>query len=306
MTKPRKSNFRLDDGGLVHRYLQNVMKKIKNYDGVLKGWEDRHVYSGRSVFGQTIYEPGGYCGPRIQRDFEFVILHSGSAKVLVDGKSLNLRPGMVYLFLPNHREEYRFATNCRTHHSWFTLQPELLNDEIRRLIARAPREAPPSDFFTTLMTAIFLINPVQDEIRGQAIDHVALALCAEYLGITRSVSGNAEADLCVARALRHMEDHYSEPDCLATTLAIAHCSRTGFHARFVRATKLPPDRYLWRLRTEKGIALLSATGLTVAEIADRCGFQNPFHFSRLVKRLNGSSPRMIRELAWSGKRTTVS
>jgi AraC-like DNA-binding protein len=39
--------------------------------------------------------------------------------------------------------------------------------------------------------------------------------------------------------------------------------------------------------------------LTVAEIADRCGFQSPFHFSRLVNQLHGCSPRAVRSRAWA-------
>jgi AraC-like DNA-binding protein len=52
------------------------------------------------------------------------------------------------------------------------------------------------------------------------------------------------------------------------------------------------------LRTERGIQMLVETGLTVAEIAYRCGFQSPFHFSRLATRLQGISPREIRRRAW--------
>jgi AraC-like DNA-binding protein len=49
---------------------------------------------------------------------------------------------------------------------------------------------------------------------------------------------------------------------------------------------------------ERGAALLSATGLTVSQIADRCGFKNPFHFSRLLRKMQGVSPRQLRQRAW--------
>jgi len=42
------------------------------------------------------------------------------------------------------------------------------------------------------------------------------------------------------------------------------------------------SRFLWKLRAERGIAMLGETGLSVAEIAYQCGFQNPFHFSRMM------------------------
>jgi AraC-like DNA-binding protein len=273
--------------------------RIKNYDGVLKEWDDRHIQSPRSVFGQVIYEPGGYCGPRTQHDIQFVILHHGSCNAFVDGHSRSLRPGMVYLFLPNHREEFRFADDSRTHHSWLALSPNLPDATFRRALARAPREAPPSLLFSKLLADVFLIAPVQNGAGQRVVEQIALALCAEYLAMTQALPGSDGADPCVVRALRHMEDNYSRPDCLAGMHAAVGCSRNALTARLVRATSLTPDRYLWRLRTEKGIALLSGTGLTVAEIAERCGFQNPFHFSRLVKRLNGCGPREVRTRAWA-------
>ena len=272
-----------------------------NYDGALKEWDDRHIQSPRAVFGQVIYEPGGYCGPRIQQGIEFVILYHGSCEALVDGHSRTLRPGPVYLFLPRHREEFRFASDSPTHHSWFTLRPDLPDAGLRRALSRAPSEASPSPLFTKLLADVFLIDPIQTEAGKRVVEHLALALCAEYLAMAQSALGSAGADLSVLRALRHMEDCYSRPDCLATTHTAAGCSRNALIARFARATNLTPDRYLWRLRTEKGIALLCATGLTIGEIAERCGFKTPFHFSRLVKRLNGCSPRLIRTRAWAGK-----
>jgi AraC family transcriptional regulator of arabinose operon len=272
----------------------------KNYDGTLKEWEDRHIRSPRALFGQVIYEPGGYCGPRVQQNIEFVILHHGACEVHVDGEPRNLQPGRVYLFLPRHREEFRFAADSRSHHSWFTLSPKLPDATLRRLLTRAPREAAPSALFTKLLADVFLINPIHNAAGERVIEMLALALCSEYLAMSQSAPGTAGADPCVVRALRCMEDHYPQADCLARALAVAGCSRNALAARFVSATTRTPDRYLWQLRTEKGIALLGATGLTVSEIAHRCGFQNPFHFSRLVKSTHGCSPSSVRAQAWDG------
>jgi transcriptional regulator GlxA family with amidase domain len=62
--------------------------------------------------------------------------------------------------------------------------------------------------------------------------------------------------------------------------------------------QVTPGRYLWHARVERGAGLLAATGLTVSEIADRCGFKNPFHFSRLLRKMQGVSPRELRQRAW--------
>lgn len=275
-----------------------VKRKSQNYDGERVEWDDRHIRSSRAAFGQVVYEPGGFCGPRVQKDIEFVLLHHGACDLLVDGKQRALRPGMAYLLLPHHREEFRFSEVCRTHHSWCSLRPDLPDETLRRALSQTSCEAVPSPLFAKLMADAFLIGPVQGGVAERVVESLALAVGAEYLAMTQSPPGTVGADPCVLRALRHMEEHYSQSDCLITAHAVAGCSRNALIPRFVRVTALTPDRYLWRLRTQKGIALLSATGLTVAEIADRCGFQSPFHFSRLVKQLHGCSPRAVRLRAW--------
>jgi len=71
--------------------------------------------------------------------------------------------------------------------------------------------------------------------------------------------------------------------------------------KFREALNMTPARYLWKLRGEQGVAMLAETGLSIAEIAYRCGFKNPYHFSRMVKTLQGTSPRTVRRKAWLGK-----
>ena len=271
-----------------------------NYDGANVEWADRHVRSTRAAFGQVVYEPGGYCGPRHQKDIELVLIHQGSCEVLVDGRSSNLQPGIAYLFLPRHHEEFRFSTECRTHHSWCSLRPDLPDAGLCRSLAKTRRDMPASALFTRLLADAFMIGPIQNKADERVVEGLALALCAEYLAMTRSAPGMGGTDPCVSRAVHHMEEHYSRPDCLATSHLAAGCSRNALITRFVRVTNLTPDRFLWRLRTQKGIALLCATGLNVSEIAYRCGFQSPFHFSRLVKTIHGCSPKEARARAWTG------
>lgn len=272
--------------------------RCQHYDGARVEWADRHVRSSLAQFGQVVYEPGGYCGPRLQKDVELVLLYHGACGVTVDGKQRPLRPGVVYLFLPRHREEFRFSDQCKTHHSWCSLTPALVGNDLRRRLQHAASEAPPSPLFLHLMETAFLIGPVQGQAAEQVVNHLALGLLHEYLAMSLSGGESSASDPCVVKAQRYMEEHYSRPDCLAAAHKAAGCCRNALITRFVRATTLTPSRYLWRLRTEKGIALLGGTGLTVAEIADRCGFKTPFHFSRLVRQFHGCSPRETRTRAW--------
>jgi AraC-like DNA-binding protein len=260
----------------------------------------RSVRSPRVTFGQVRYQPGGYCGPRVQRDFQLVLLYSGSCELRVGPASRWLKVGNVYLLKPGHREHFLFDAARQTHHFWCSVSPSSFNPALRKSLgAVAPEGHPPSECFSRLVSSAFLLRSGVTPAAEQVIDALAMTLFAEFLNMAAHASRMSRGDACVLRALRHMEDHLAEPDCLAGAQRAAGCSVNALIYKFSAAVGATPARHLWRLRIEKGLELLTDTGLSVAEIADRCGFKNPFHFSRCVRRLQSESPRAIRRRAWA-------
>jgi len=59
-----------------------------------------------------------------------------------------------------------------------------------------------------------------------------------------------------------------------------------------------PSSMLWRLKGNHAIQMIRSTGLALAQIAEQCGFANPFHLSRWVKNWTGHSPRELRRIEW--------
>ena len=279
-----------------------MSKPAANYDGARIAWDHRSVRSPRVVFGQVRYQPGGYCGPRIQRDYELVLLHSGSCVVRVDRMHHALRPGEVMLFRPGHRERFTFDPQAGTHHAWCSVRPGFLPAALcRELELMPPGGLPCSETFQRILSAAFLLRAVRTPAAARVVEALAAALFAEVLDMARHAAAatGERRDEAVARALRHMEDHLEAEPCLHEAQHAAGCSVNALLYKFRAALGTTPARYLWRLRTEKGLALLAETGWTVAEIAERCGFKNPFHFSRCIRRAHGCPPREVRRLAWA-------
>ncbi|MCX7819108.1 MAG: AraC family transcriptional regulator [Kiritimatiellae bacterium] len=269
-----------------------------NYDGVHVAWDHRGVRTRHVSFGQVRYQPGGYCGPRVQRDYQLVMLHSGACEVRVDGSARRLLPGLVYLFTPGHRELFRFARDGETHHSWCSVAPSLVGGVLRRELAGGAEGVAVSDALEKIFAAAFSLPPPAHAAARAVVEALGRAALAEFARLRREASAALGRDPCVQRALRHMEGHLADRECLEGARRAACCSPNALLYKFRAATGLTPARYLWRLRTERGAAMLTETGLSVAEIADRCGFANPFHFSRCVRRLFAMSPRQLRRRAW--------
>jgi len=125
----------------------------ENYDGLQVAWDNRTTRSERVAFGQIIYRPGGYCGPRTQREYELVVLHSGEASVIVDGERRVLDIGTVALLLPGHREQFRFSEKRETHHSWCSVSRSLMPRPLSRALLHAPDSLRCSEFFNRLLSS---------------------------------------------------------------------------------------------------------------------------------------------------------
>lgn len=273
------------------------------YDGANIAWDDRSVRSPRVIFGQIRYLPGGYVGPRVQRDYELIVLHSGSCEVRIDGgASRSLAIGFAYLFRSGHREHFLYDTRNESHHSWCSVSPVFLPDALKRGLDAVPEGAgfPPTECFVRIASAAFLFRSGQSASARQVVDTLGLALFAEFVHMADH-STSPSRDASVSRAKHYMEDHLREPDCLEQAMHAAGCSKSALNYKFANELNTSPARFLWRIRTEKGLELLTDTGLSIIEIADRCGFQNPFHFSRCVRRMQGLPPREIRRQAWANE-----
>ena len=272
-----------------------------HYDGTKLRWANRRMHTGHVVIGEVLYEPGGLCGPRYQRDFELVVLHAGDCEVTLDRAEHSLKSGLVYLFRPGHREHFRFASATETHHSYCSITPVFMPADMVKRLDQAPFSVPCSEVFRLLLTAAFKLRAPRHSTTGTLVDQLGLCLFAEFLNASHELESQTSRDWAVRGFLHYVEDHFCEQDCLEAAHRSAGVSRNALIYKFRQEMRITPARYLWKFRIERGAAMLGETGHTIAEIAYRCGFKNPFHFSRLIRQYRGLSPRAIRQEAWSGR-----
>ena len=84
------------------------------------------------------------------------------------------------------------------------------------------------------------------------------------------------------------------------TLAdVAGYSEATLNRRFRAELGLPPMAFVTACRMRLARRLLRSTGLTIAQIARRCGIGDPYYFSRLFRDHHGDPPtvwRRVRQL----------
>jgi AraC-like DNA-binding protein len=88
--------------------------------------------------------------------------------------------------------------------------------------------------------------------------------------------------------------HLSEPIRVADMARRADLSASRFSALFTEQFRMGPHQYLLHLRIQHAQQLLRNPALTLAEIAETCGFSDMHHLSKTFKRMTGTTPREFR------------
>lgn len=261
-------------------------------------WQNARVSTGKVIIGEVRYPSGGHYGPRRQRFYQLVLLHSGSCRVKVDKTMRELDVDTICFFQPGHHEFWEFSPDRETHHSWCEVKPSCLPEKMRIALRHAPLAVPCTLVWRQLLTTALELRSADDPAVLWEIEFLGMAMFAEFLGRAGYAGVVQRGDETIHKAIRVMRDHLGEADCLRQAESASAMSRNVFIRRFQNQFQTTPSRFLWKLRTERGISMLRETGHPIAEIASLCGFKDPFHFSHCVKRLQGVSPRQIRQSAW--------
>ncbi|MDQ6422156.1 helix-turn-helix domain-containing protein [Paenibacillus sp. LHD-117] len=98
----------------------------------------------------------------------------------------------------------------------------------------------------------------------------------------------------VAKAKAIIEKHYDEEILLSTISEMVGVSESYLSKQFAKETGINFIPYLTNLRIEKAKQALE-NGLKIYDVAEKVGYVNPEHFSRIFKKVTGVSPIAYRK-----------
>lgn len=278
-------------------------RRIEKLKNVLQ--ENLRLKRGATEIGDILYGPGGSCGPRIQRDYQLVVVHEGSIDLLLDEQTIHVAPNCGILLCPGHREHFLFSSDSKTHHSWCAVEPKavpkVLRSELQtrhgpipfagrmpRLLEMGRREVTTSLLDAALYESFYL--------------GIALALMCDFAITVRGGASSSASAAVLAKMMEFISKNYARSLSLRDIARACGVSRQHL-LKVCRSERRPtPMAQLYSARLEVASDLLRQSGLSIDAIAGKCGFVSGFHFSRRFKEASGLSPGRWRKEFWQSPR----
>ncbi|MWV47223.1 helix-turn-helix domain-containing protein [Paenibacillus sp. HJL G12] len=128
---------------------------------------------------------------------------------------------------------------------------------------------------------------------SQLAGHLAAIL--RHSRLQPQTGGSQHGKHDITQTVRYMMDHLERSVTLKELAAQANVSVPHFTQRFKEATGYSPIDYYLRLKIQLACRHLDLTEQSVKEISHRLGFQDPYYFSRLFKKVMGKPPTEYRD-----------
>jgi len=100
----------------------------------------------------------------------------------------------------------------------------------------------------------------------------------------------------ISSAANYLGEHYADADLNLAELAVRNgMSVSTFRRNFSRVYGMPPIKYLSILRLNAAKSMLTATDMSMEQVAALTGFNDQFYFSKCFKEKCGISPSEYRK-----------
>ena len=239
--------------------------------------------------------------PHQHTDYECILVESGEYRCLVNDTPLHAGPRNVIVLKPGdwHCDQCLepvafqalaikvgpgpipgFSANLLRHN--LPANHQLLNrtdGSLRALIQRMLTEGRQGDGFS---------GPLLDALAQEFVWQLLRLLPREHLD-QRLISG-MDLHGFGAALMALFEQHLTTtlaPASMATALGLSERTLTS---RCRTAFGEAPGKLFTRFRLERARTLLAQTDLSIKAIAECLGFENPYHFSTVYKRVHGVAP----------------
>jgi AraC-like DNA-binding protein len=245
-------------------------------------------------FGRTTYANGGTYGPLMGPYVYFMLVYRGAVRITVDDTELGLVGGECAVMSNRDAIQFSYQKHLTTDVAWCEVEPTPITTSVRREYGLSAK-LPASDSLKTLHAMGLELGTTSTTAHNEMRSALGRALLATYQFESQQSEIVGRMPPGVDRVRRYLDEKFAEKITLGQLAEIAAMTPNHLVGAFRRFVGTTPIRYLWKQRAAQATQLLLNTSMNSSEIAFACGYNSPYHFSRHIKELHGSSPTNLRK-----------
>lgn len=238
--------------------------------------------------------------PRGRVDYQILYIASGKAHFYFNGVEEIVSAGNMVIYRPKEEQFYYYYGIDHTEVYWV----HFTGSDVKNIL----RKHGISDDMHVIHTGISLeykriflqiiqeLKLCKEDYEELIVNYLYNLLILLHRQINTQPRGKSQVLMEeMDNAVRYFHKNYNQLISIEEYAASQHMSVSWFIRNFKEYTNSTPAQYLLSLRISNAQILLETTNYNVTEIANLVGYDNPFYFSRILKKQSGVSPSEFRK-----------
>lgn len=239
----------------------------------------------------STYRPGG------RGDYQILYVAEGKAWFTVGDDQVEAAAGNMFLYRPGEDQKYDYYLKDKPEVYWvhFTgWQAEELLEQAgfqggALLHSGISKEY--EELFLHMIQELQVSRPCYDQLLPLYLKQL-LVLVNRRLREGGKERSRMQREM--EEAVKYFNENFSGNIEIEAYAESQHMSNCWFIRSFKQYMGMPPLQYITSIRMNRARELLESTDMTISEISEIVGYDNPLYFSRIFKNVNGVSPRGYR------------
>ncbi len=257
-------------------------------------------------FGKEECLPGHTWGPGVRDSYILHYIHEGKGIFRLAGREYPLSAGEGFLIPPDTVVQYEADPEEPWVYSWIGFRGLYARTlmERARLTSAEPVYRIPADrkhslgsFYEQLLETSS--QPAGDIHAQGILYHIMYELISRLPSAERGAARSRSKEMHIRQAIEYIENSYSQKITILDISRSVGLDRTYLSSLFKERFGISLQAFMLEYRMNRAIELLHHTNLSVGEVSRSVGYDDPFLFSKMFKKLKGVSPKKLRSEATS-------
>lgn len=242
---------------------------------------------------------------------------AGSGKIYHSYEEVNLQPGQLYLVPSFTYSRYQCTSDLELYYVHFIEEvgdglsiydlrdfiyevtvTDLEKISMERLIALHPKRKLKNDdprLYDNHMTIANLEkeNNALSSSKFLETQGILTFLLSKFILSRKSSKSQVRSDF--SDILNYIKEHLHEPLTVKQLAARFNLSSDHFSRVFQKKFGMRPSKYIQSVRIERSETLLLTTKNTIAQIAEKTGWESVSYYTRIFKNVTGKTPGQFRK-----------